>query len=244
MATPSEHHSQPTPHLPVAHPLTTQNTMACTTSTVQDTIFNFPRPHQPTSEGPTEMCKLQAQANLDDHGTPMPSSEETNGRRPHAYLDDEGVLDHLRTGLPQLGGRIPMSELPYFPDHLPTTTTPSQNLALRPPVFWMYIGGAFNYRRQDDHGRPRKAQRNKAGGWRIITDWKKNFLTMMIDPDTYSKARSAGSARSKFKEVPTRIGDVKVTWNGGKICRAEVSPASAVTPLGDWVDVVQEGQQD
>jgi len=182
----------------------------------------FPRPHRRTSKGPTEMCKLQAQAYLDDRGTPMPSSEETNAQRPHAYLDDEGVLDYLRAGLPQLGGRIPMSEFPYFPDHLPTTATASQNLALRPPVFWMYIAGPFNYRRQDDHGRPRKAQRNKAGAWRIITDWKKNFLTMMIHSDTDSAVQTNEPGSARFEEVPTRIGDVKITWKGGKISHAEV----------------------
>lgn len=64
--------------------------------------------------------------------------------------------------------------------------------------------------------------RNEAGAWRIITDWKKNLPTMIVHSGTVSGIQADERNSRGFEEVLTRIGNVKITWKGGKISRPEI----------------------
>ncbi|BCS21680.1 uncharacterized protein APUU_22112A [Aspergillus puulaauensis] len=173
--------------------------MAITTEFVADDIYMFPRGHLDPRTGPAEeMCELQARVILSYSSTPMPSSEATNQKRPHAYRDRERLLVHLRRDLPTLNGIVP------------------------PPggediVFWMYVAGPFNYQQQTQYGQPLWHSLPRPGAWRIVTDKNKNFIIMLI--------HTAGrGTRNGFQRVPMRRGLVEVTRRDGIIVEIKILP--------------------
>ncbi|OJJ08202.1 hypothetical protein ASPVEDRAFT_89431 [Aspergillus versicolor CBS 583.65] len=174
--------------------------MSVTKEIVADDIYMFPWGHlDETGEGPPEeMCKLQAQVYLSAPSTPMPTSEATKGPRPHAYRDGEGLLAHLRCGLPTLNGIVP---------------PPSG----KDIVYWMYVAGPFDYQQQTQNGQSPQESLPPPGGWRIVTDRSKNFVTMLVhnaDP----------RARGRFERVPVRRGLVEVTRRDGMIVETRILP--------------------
>lgn len=174
--------------------------MYVTKEIVADDIYMFPWGHlDETGDGPPEeMCKLQAQVYLSAPSTPMPTSEATKGPRPHAYKDGEGLLAHLRCGLPTLNGIVP---------------PPSG----KDIVYWMYVAGPFDYQQQTQNGQSPQESLLPPGGWRIVTDRSKNFVTMLV----HNADQRAGNG---FERVPVRRGLVEVTRRDGMIVETRILP--------------------
>lgn len=115
-----------------------------------ETVYMFSRSHYVADDSRTEVRQHDAEAWLED--TPMPTSEEPHGLRPHAYYDWEDLFVNERASLTDLRGDL------YNP-----------GLRRKCPVLWMCVG-APNFDYGDENA--------DAGAFRIVTDRERRIIGM------------------------------------------------------------------